>query len=51
MDNSSLMSNLSEEQQMQVFNLMSMANIEDMNFAAQMLVQFEFDVEVGVPHI
>jgi hypothetical protein len=45
MDNS-LMSNLSEDQQVKVFELMSMANIEDMNFAAQMLIQFEFDVAV-----
>lgn len=43
---STLMENMTEEQQMQVFTLMNMANIEDINFAAQMLAQFNFDLDV-----
>jgi len=36
---------LNEEQQSQVFHLMELANIDNMDFAAQMLIQFNFDVE------
>jgi len=44
-DNTNAMENLNEEQQSQVFHLMELANIDNMDFAAQMLIQFNFDVE------
>jgi len=44
MDHGGIMESLSEEQQLQVFNLMSIGNIEDMDFAAQLLVDAGFDL-------
>jgi len=46
-DKGSILETLTEEQQGQVFHLMELANIDNLDFAAQMLVQFNFDVEVS----
>merc|ERR1712159_958319 len=35
---------MTEDQQMMVFNLTSIANIEDVGFAAQMLIEANYDV-------
>lgn len=43
---SAIMETLTEEQQMQVYNLMAMGNIEDMSFAAHLLIEANFDVNV-----
>jgi len=46
MESSNIMETLTEDQQMQVFNLMSLANIDDMNLAAQVYVDSDFDLNV-----
>ena len=46
MNHGGIMESLSEDQQMQVYNLMSLGNIEDMDFAAQLLIDSNFDLNV-----
>ena len=47
MESNQLIQSLSESQQMDVYNLMTLANIDDIDFAAQMLVEADFDVNVS----
>jgi len=42
--NDNPLESMTEDQQMMVFNLMSMANIEDPGFAAMILKESNFDV-------
>jgi len=44
-DDQLLLASFSEEQQEKVYQLMALANVDDINFASQMLMNFEFDLE------
>ena len=46
MESQNLIETFTEEQQMQVFNLMALGDIEDINLAAQLLFEASFDVNV-----
>lgn len=47
MESQNLIETFTEDQQMQVFNLMALGNIEDINLAAQLLFEASFDVNVN----
>jgi hypothetical protein len=46
MESQSLIESFTEDQQMQVYSLMSLGDIEDINLAAQLLLECDFDVNV-----
>jgi hypothetical protein len=48
MESQSLIESFTEDQQMQVYSLMSLGDIEDINLAAQLLLESDFDVNVNL---
>lgn len=46
MESQSLIESFTEDQQMQVYSLMSIGDIDDINLAAQLLLESDFDVNV-----
>lgn len=51
MESQNLIETFTEEQQMQVFNLMALGDIEDINLAAQLLFEASFDVNKAAQRV